>query len=152
AAVTRCVPDCPAGTICYEVAPAGGGFHVGVCMGPVCGLITYNNPHLNSGRCLAQDGGLGLCCPDGSCADLAEDVHNCGGCGIDCGGAACIDGGCVGAVCDYARQGGFCGAPGDLVHVCCGTGCVDQSSDAANCGACGNACPAGKTCLAGTCV
>jgi hypothetical protein len=151
-AETRCVPDCPTGTLCYQVGPFDGGSPIGVCVGPVCGLITYNNPQLNSGRCLAQDGALGVCCADGTCADPEHDRHNCGGCGIDCGAAACVGGACAGAACDYAHQGGFCGAPGDTAHVCCGAGCVDVSSDPAHCGACGHACAAGQSCQSGTCT
>jgi hypothetical protein len=78
----------------------------------VCGLITYDNPQLNSGRCLAQDGELGLCCSDGTCADITHDPANCGGCGIDCAGAGCVNGSCAGAECTYAREGGFCGTAG----------------------------------------
>jgi choice-of-anchor A domain-containing protein len=33
----------------------------------------------------------------------------------------------------------------------CGGACVETATDAANCGACGNACAAGSTCSAGTC-
>jgi hypothetical protein len=110
AAESSCVAPCPPGTLCYQVGPIGGGSPMGVCVGPVCGLITYNNPQLNSGRCLAQDGQLGLCCSDGTCADIASDPINCGGCGIDCAGAPCVNGSCVGAQCGYAQEGGFCGA------------------------------------------
>jgi hypothetical protein len=118
-AETRCLPDCPAGTICYQVGPFDGGSRLGVCVGPVCGLITYNNPQLNSGRCLAQDGTLGLCCADGTCADITNDPLNCGGCGIDCAGAACVTGSCVGAQCDYAHEGGFCGTAGECIQGKC---------------------------------
>ena len=34
----------------------------------------------------------------------------------------------------------------------CGTGCVDTSANAANCGTCGNACTGSRTCSSGTCV
>jgi hypothetical protein len=33
----------------------------------------------------------------------------------------------------------------------CGDQCVDLASDAANCGACGTACPAGQMCRNGVC-
>ncbi|MFO0604984.1 MAG: hypothetical protein U0324_17510 [Polyangiales bacterium] len=34
----------------------------------------------------------------------------------------------------------------------CGTACVDVTSDASNCGACGNACTSGRACAAGVCT
>src|SRR5580692_462606 len=34
----------------------------------------------------------------------------------------------------------------------CGKVCVDTATDFGNCGACGNACPMGRTCTAGACV
>lgn len=48
---------------------------------------------------------------------------------------------------EQAIVGGSC-ADG---YTQCGQHCVDLSSDPANCGACGHACPAGVACLAGTC-
>ncbi len=41
-----------------------------------------------------------------------------------------------------------CSAP----TVLCGSDCVDTSSDAANCGACGRACAAGQACRTGACT
>src|SRR5438045_3667846 len=35
---------------------------------------------------------------------------------------------------------------------CCGGSCVGTPTDARNCGACGQACPAGATCCHGSCV
>lgn len=56
---------------------------------------------VDSGDLAAALGLIGQCSPvvdagpDGSCGDLREDPNNCGGCGIDCEGGACSDGGCV---------------------------------------------------------
>jgi hypothetical protein len=89
---TRCVPTCPAGTVCVEDDPFY--LRIGVCVGPVCGVTSYDYPFIDNLRCLSQDGHLGDCCPDGSCADLARDPENCGGCGTSCGGGACVAGRC----------------------------------------------------------
>lgn len=58
---------------------------------------------------------------------------------LDCPGSQhCID--------------GKCGCPALYLDEC-GTGlCVDINGDAANCGACGNACAAGQSCVGGKCT
>ncbi len=43
------------------------------------------------------------------------------------------------------------GACSACAGTTCGGACVETATDAANCGACGNACAAGSTCTAGTC-
>jgi hypothetical protein len=45
------------------------------------------------------------------------------------------------ATCDQATCGG----------TCCDNICVDSQTDPANCGSCGNACPAGRYCNSGVC-
>lgn len=53
---------------------------------------------------------------------------------------------------DCARADTDCdGTPDPFLHLC-DTRCVDTRTDAANCGACGNACAAGSTCVDGACV
>jgi hypothetical protein len=81
--------------------------------------------------------------------DLMNDPNNCGGCGIRCCIAACMQGAC------------FCDGAG---LVCCATdqrgndGCYIQSiavnlaTDPFHCGGCGIACPAGATCSNAACV
>lgn len=44
------------------------------------------------------------------------------------------------------------GKDGSACTSTCGGNCVDLKSDNANCGKCGNACPASATCNAGNCV
>jgi len=46
--------------------------------------------------------------------------------------------------------GGTCGCNIGLTN--CSNTCIDTSSDAANCGACGTACASGKVCAGGSCV
>jgi hypothetical protein len=56
----------------------------------------------------------------------------------------CIDGAeCCGARC--------CGDPRVPTVTCCNGQCTSLLNDAANCGQCGNRCPAGETCVYGQC-
>jgi hypothetical protein len=130
--LVACDPPCPSTDGCFQ----------GLCVGPVCQDSVF---------CAALDGRLGLCCPDGSCIDLANDPDNCGGCGVHCNGQACVQGACLGAACNFSNQGIFCGSPGDTSSICCGTACVDSAIDPANCGMCGHTCPTGMTCQSGRC-
>jgi hypothetical protein len=85
------------------------------------------------------------CCPSG-CADLNSDPLNCGKCGHLCAPTAtCVAGAChTPTTCN----GGPACMPPD---VCCGSGCVDTSSDPNNCGKCGFACSPGETCVESQC-
>lgn len=89
----------------------------------------------------------GFCAPCG--ADLLADSTNCGACGHRCADAGGTLGRCLRGVCVYDRcdaHHGDCDARPE-------TGCeVDLSRDAANCGACRNACPAGSACESGRCA
>jgi hypothetical protein len=89
---TRCVPACPAGTICVETSSFY--LSLGVCVGPVCGLTQDDFPYVDNTRCMAQDGQPGHCCVDGTCADLARDPLNCGFCGMPCSSGVCSGGRC----------------------------------------------------------
>lgn len=82
-------------------------------------------------------------------ADLLRDDANCGACGRRCDGMGGTLGRCIRGVCVHDRC--------DETHADCdgrtATGCeVDLARDGANCGACGNACPAGRSCDRGRCA
>jgi hypothetical protein len=72
------------------------------------------------------------------------------------GGGSDAAGGASGTVGVEAGAAGEVGA-GDCApsctgqQTCCGASCVDTSSDAQNCGACGQACDAGRSCSGGAC-
>lgn len=55
---------------------------------------------------------MGFTCCDGACVNTHNDIHNCGGCGITCGGAQPY---CNGTACAPAPCSPACG-PGTL---CC---------------------------------
>jgi hypothetical protein len=63
-------------------------------------------------------------------------------------GSAFIETDCMSGCTDGVCNGGpMCSAPMSM----CGATCVDTSTDVANCGTCGNACPAGRACSSGVC-
>lgn len=69
------------------------------------------------------------------CVDVQVDGANCGDCGNDCNGAACLAG-----VCDCAIELLNCGA------------CIDPLTDELHCGGCDQPCGLGETCQGGTCL
>src|SRR5262249_22358505 len=87
----------------------------------------------------------GKSCCSGHCTDLHTDVHNCGGCGRNCGAPAVNQSvACIGGLCTYNCVAGA---------EDCGDGtCTHVDSDPDNCGACGNVCPdSARHCYQGTC-
>lgn len=89
-----------------------------------------------------------VCANDGGrfqCINTSNNTMHCGSIGNACApGEACSGGMCV-----CGSTGGRCGAG----QACCAGACIDVSSDAANCGACGNACgDNAPNCQGGTCV
>ena len=162
---------------CGQAVPVGASCVGGVPVQPVRASCT--GAPVNS-VCPIGDGGTGLCC-GGKCkgdAAFDSDPSNCGACGNaclttqSCSGGACTGGTCnppqtcppgyaanacscdlQASSCSAATEGLLCDLPGGLLSgICCGSTCADRSSDAANCGACGSACPAGHVCLENVCV
>jgi hypothetical protein len=96
---------------------------------------------------------------------VANDKNNCGKCGNACGqGQVCINGGCTCANCNIANAATKCVNNACVFDHCvqgfgdCNNnvndGCeTDLTSDVANCGACGMACPMNlKACVNGVCT
>ncbi len=118
-----------------------------------CGNTCSAGRTCQSGACTAAVCAAGFANCDGLEANgcevtLASSVANCGACGNACSFAhaiaECTTGACGFSVC-LAGYGDCDAAPAN--------GCEsDLARDAANCGACGNACAVGLSCIAGACA
>ncbi len=114
--------------------------------------------------CLSQGSAGGLVCSAGSQCSCNNDSKRChigpakGTCDAatglcKCGGNTCRPG----EVCTKSGASDVCTCNGKAgcgpSQTCCQTPgqCIDLDTSAANCGACGHACPAGFTCSSGTC-
>ncbi len=126
--------------------------------GDPCGGIVCDDPpsmcHANPGTC--DDGDctydplpVGSECDDGVACTIGDTCGTTGTCepGPECVQAdGCATGVCTDGACVFtpAPEGMSCGV--NVSDRCCGGVCVDISSDAANCGGCGTACPSDEAC------
>ena len=84
----------------------------------------------------------------GACVSFLTDERHCGGCNLPCAtGQACMAGACTGQT-PLLDGGSSCGMG---LTLCMGF-CVNTALNASHCGACGNACSAGRACVAGACA
>ncbi|HUB07500.1 MAG TPA: hypothetical protein VMB50_10890 [Myxococcales bacterium] len=163
-----CTADsCPAGTLCFS----GEFCERYDCSGVADGQTCLRNE--DSSYAFPQ----GECC-GGACVDTNADPDHCGGCGIGNDGGVCINGDlfppppgtscdgfcpvgetCEGAYCvgPCASTSSVCPLQGGSYGACCfppgetSTVCVDVLTDPANCGFCDQRCPAGQSCVDGSC-
>ena len=126
--------------------------HCGAC-GNACGT-----PPNATAACVVGQCGVGNCsagfancdmdATDGCEVKLATDTAHCGACGNVCSvvnaTAACVVGQCGIGNC----SAGFANCDMDATDGCE----VKLATDAAHCGACGNACVSGKFCQVGACI
>ncbi len=124
----------------------------GAC-GTVCGVGRVCSNGSCQFTCNPGDGGVPLtsCVGGATCISLNDDLANCGACGNLCATNFEAHGVCTGGVCSNACNTGF----GDCDRLVA-NGCERELlSDVANCGRCGNACPAranaATTCVASWC-
>ncbi len=154
AGLTNCSRDAgpDAGLVCVNIATDA--FNCGGC-----GTLCPAGEACAGSQCLPECLASELAC-GGFCTNPQTDSLNCGGCASDAGqvcpaGQECNGGHCA-ATCGFplsqcagllpAVDGGYVdGGNPDAGY------CADLRGDRLNCGACGNACPAGDFCDQGAC-
>lgn len=124
--------------------------HCGACRNACPGDGTTGQRCL-SGRCGCPTGST-YCADSQRCVDLANDLSNCGGCGLRCGALPNGTPRCAQGMCVVSS----CNAGWDDCDRLTTNGCeVDLRSAVGNCGACGMRCPgaprANIGCQAGIC-
>ena len=114
-----------------------------------CGACLNNCPNgqmCSSSACSTTCGG-GLINCSGSCFDLASSPTHCGTCATNCPNPPQTIPVCAASSCAFVCQAGFGNCDGNPANGCE----KGLTSDSNNCGFCGNVCPGGGMCSAGSC-
>ncbi len=110
-----------------------------------CGVPCASPNVCTAGTCVCA---AGLTACSGACVNLTRDTNHCGTCGTRCAApppnasAVCTTGACA-----VACNTGFGDCDTSRVNGCE----TNTDSNVSACGACGNVCAAGSTCVAGRC-
>jgi hypothetical protein len=163
-----CTNSCPSGQVCYH----------GACTSTAClpPLTNCNGSCVDLTTSAANCQGCGYACPSYGSADA---VCNNGVCTYSCDPGKTFsyqigdctdrsrDPNCCGTGCSATAATGVCSAAKPGIPVCvsgvcdftcpfgwtrCAGSCVQTSTDPANCGGCGSACPNAQVCQAGHCT
>jgi len=130
-----------------EVALQTDNANCGAC-GRTCGAGQVCSAGVCTTTCAAP---LATCAGAGGsyCANTLSDPSNCGTCGTTCALANASISGCNASACVVVSCGtGFGNCDGAATNGCE----TNLRTDNMNCGACGNACAGGQSCVSGACA
>jgi hypothetical protein len=125
-------------------APVGGSVS---CMSGACVLACPAGQSNCGGFCRVTGAGC-TSAGSGGCQNSGTIV--CSGTGTVCNAVPRTSGACTSPPGGVCGAGGVCSCPAGTTN--CGGTCVNLSSNANNCGACGRTCGAGRACEGGVCL
>ncbi len=123
-------PAAPDGSACPLANAAG------ACAAGACGVATCNAGFAD---CDASAGN--------GCEQPTNTVTHCGGCNVACTAGPHASPACATGACALTCEAGWADCDGDRANGCE----QDVATDGSHCGACGNVCTDGRTCVAGGC-